>query len=48
MPQFLPKSSGESTKVICDRLKNPDLFDQDANDTNLEEKKTFEKSEGMI
>ena len=48
MPQFLPKSSGESTKVLCDRLKNPDLFDQGINDTNLEEIETFGRSEGMI
>merc|ERR1712223_549461 len=42
MPQFLPTSSGESTKAICDRLKNPDINDTT---TNLEEINLIGKSE---
>ena len=45
MPQFLPTSSGESTKAICDRLKNPDINDTT---TNLEENiNLIGKSEGI-
>ena len=44
MPQFLPTSSGESTKAICDRLKNPDINDTT---TNLEEINLIGKSEGI-